>query len=114
MAGPGQDCAAQEAEVGDGPVFQWTEQHMTDDAADRLALRKVQNVDEVVPAGIQEDGVLIGSKFLGMDAEKLVDGAHFQITVAEGCEAGLDPDLPVVRCKGLLTKGNVHVKWPEG
>ena len=68
----GQHTSGQEPDVRDRPILQGTEQDMTEQATDRFVCGKIQNVDEVVPTGIEKQGMLVGPEFLGMDAEVMV------------------------------------------
>jgi hypothetical protein len=69
---------------------------MTEQAADRFVCGKIQDVDEVVPTGIEKQGMLVGPEFLGMDAEVLVDGPNLHVAVAERRDPELHADLAVV------------------
>jgi hypothetical protein len=69
-----------------------------------LCCGKIQNVDEVVPTGIEKQGMLVGPEFLGMDAEVLVDGPNLHVAVAERRDPELHADLAVVRGERLLAQ----------
>ena len=90
-------------------TFRLTEQQMADHTIDRSPLRKIQHVEKVIPAGIQEHGMLVGFKFFGMDAEKLIRGSKLEITVSQCRESGLNADLTVLGGKGLFSDGDVEI-----
>src|SRR6266545_1786032 len=88
---------------------------MPDQPIDRLALWKIENVDEIVPAGIDQDGILIRRHVLlrGMVTEMAIQPAHLQITVAQGGQTRLDRDFTIMRCVRLLAKYHVEVDRPD-
>jgi hypothetical protein len=87
---------------------------MANDAIDRHTPGEIQNIDKIVPAGIQENRILIRFELVRVDTEKLVSDADFKIAVSKGRDAGLNPDFPIVRGKRLLSKGEVKIIGPDG
>ncbi|RIK59453.1 MAG: hypothetical protein DCC63_06725 [Nitrospira sp.] len=77
-------------------------------------LREIQDVDEVIPARVQKQGVLVGSKLLGVDAEELIDGPDFDVTIPRSRHADLHTDLSVIRREGLLTQHDIDIKRTDG
>ena len=87
---------------------------MPDDTVHGFVCREIQNIDEVVPARIEKNRMLIGPELLGMDAEVLINRPNLHVAIPHGGDADLHADLAIVRCKRLLTQHDIHVEGPDG
>jgi hypothetical protein len=106
----GHHASRKETDVGHRPVFQRTEQQVPDDPIQGFVCGKIQDIDEVVPAWVEKNRMLIGSKLLRMDAEVLIDGANFQISIPQRGDPDLHADLAIVRRKRLLPQHDIDIE----
>ncbi len=113
IAGTGKGRASEQAQVGYGPVFEGPEEDMPDRAADRGAFGKIQNIDEVVPARIQIEGVLIRRKGRRVVAVVLVHRADFDVSIAKRRDPGLDANHAILGREGPLAEGDIKVEGPD-
>ncbi len=83
---------------------------MSDDAVDRPGPREVQDIDEIIPSGVQEQRMLVRHKRRGMVAVILIDGSHFKCPIPKGSDPDLRRDDSGLRRKGALVERNIKVK----
>lgn len=113
IAGTGEGRASKQAQVRHGPVFEGAEEDMPDCAADRGALGEIQDIDEVVPARIQVEGVLIRRKSWRVVAVVLVHRADFEIAIAQRRDPGLDANYAILWREGPLAECHVKVEGSD-
>lgn len=99
--------------VGHRSIFQRSEEHMSDDSIDRPGFWKIQDVDEIIPPGVEVQRMLIRGERRGVVAVVLVDGSHLKRSVPKGGEPCLKHENPARRRKRSVVEGHIEVKGPE-
>ena len=100
----------QESQIRDRAVLQGTEEDMPNDAADGHGLREIEDVDEVIPTRIDVERILVRFEACRVIAVILIDGSHFQITVLQDRDTGLNADNPVVGSECPLAESDIEVE----
>ncbi len=83
------------------------------DSIDRSRFWEIQEVDEIIPTWVQEQGMLISDKIGCVVTVVLIDRSHFQLPISQGGNSGLRDDDPGLWRKGALVEGDIKVKRPE-
>jgi hypothetical protein len=79
----------------------------------RFAFWEIQDINEIVPAGIQIQRILVCSKCRGMLTIVLIDGSHLKVAVAKGSESGLGSNDSGLWRECSLVKRNVKIIWTK-
>ena len=79
----------------------------------RVVFWKIQDIDEIIPAGIQIQRILVSNKCRGMLTIVLIDGSHLKVAVAKGSESSLGSNDSGLWRKCSLIKRNVKTKWTK-
>jgi len=79
----------------------------------RVVFRKIQDINKIIPAGIQVQRILVCNKCGGMLAIVLIDCSHLKVAVAKGSETGLGSNDSGLWRKCSLIKRNVKIKWTK-
>ncbi len=83
------------------------------DPVERFGFGKIQEIDDIIPAGIQEQGMLVGDKSWCVVTVVLIDRSYFKLTISQGGDSCLRSDDSGLRCESALVEGDIKVKRPE-
>jgi hypothetical protein len=76
----------------------------------RVVLWEIQDIDEIVPAGIQIQRILVCNECWSMLTIVLIDCSHLKVAVAKGSEPSLGGNDSGLWRKRSLVKRNIKIK----
>lgn len=94
-------------------IVQRSEEHMSDDSIDRPGFWEIQEVDEIIPPGVEVQRMLIRGERRSVVAVVLVNGSHFKWSVLKRGEPCLKHEDPARWSKRPVVKGHIEVKGSE-
>lgn len=95
------------------PVCQRPKENMSNHPIYRIVFWKIQDINEIIPPGIQIQRMLVCNKCGGMLTIVLINSSHLKVAVAKGSESSLGSNDPGLWRECSLIKRDVKTKWTK-